>query len=238
MGKTAMFASKVKKSVKKGLGGVKAPSGAGCTIDTGLASQDASLAKRARVMPGMHARLVQIDPIKNIDKYYVLQGLEDPAKSGKPARFYSYSRWGRTGTGGACKLDGPMDEDKAKEAVHKLFKQKTGCVFGSITPGFAKAKPGKYGLLPASKADPKAKWEYRVDDKVDGKKTGWYPYTAEASVQVEELRAEHAANKGRTSTAVRTVESGTWTYKVDLSSMEQTNIKTKKVRKIRRLAKK
>ena len=87
-----------------------------------------------------------------------------------------------------------------------------------------------------SEADPKAKWEYYVGDKVDGKKAGWYPYEKAAGAQVEDLRAEHAANKGgRNDTSVRTVESGTWTYKVNLIKMEQTNIKTEKVRKIRRV---
>merc|ERR1712093_160362 len=103
---------------------------------------------------------------------------------------------------------------------------------GELRPG-EKAKPGKYWLLPPAKVDAKAKWEYYVSDHVVGKKTGWYPYDAPASLQVEELRAEHAANKGGVNdTSVRTVESGTWTYRVDLKKMEQTNIKTKKARKI------
>ena len=38
--------------------------------------QDAGLAKRARVMPGMHARLTLIDAAKNHDKYYILQAIE------------------------------------------------------------------------------------------------------------------------------------------------------------------
>lgn len=222
---------KFAKSVKKGLAGTKAPSGPGCTLDVGVAKQNAGLAKRGRVLPGMHARLCLIDAAKNHDKYYVLQGIEDTKAKGK---CYAYSRWGRTGTAGGCKLEGPMAEDKAKAAVGKLFKSKTGAEWGSLRPG-EKAKPGKYWLQNPAKIDTKAKWEYYVSDGVDGKKTGWYPYDKSAGLQVEELRAEHAANKGGVNdTSVRTVESGTWIYKVDLKKMEQTNTKTKKARKIRR----
>lgn len=220
---------------KKGLAGIKAPSGPGCTLDVGVARQDASLAKRARVLPGYHARLTLVDAAKNNDKYYVLQGLEDSKAKG--SRFYAYTRWGRTGTSGACKLDGPMDEAKAKAEIAKVFKSKTGCAWGSLGPG-DRAKPGKYWLLPPTKADSKAKWQYYVDDHVNGKKTGWYPYEPAASAQVEELRAEHAATKsGRNDLSVRTVESGDWSYKVDLVKMEQTNTKTRTTRKIRRVGK-
>mmetsp|Transcript_7902 Transcript_7902/g.12906 ORF Transcript_7902/g.12906 Transcript_7902/m.12906 type:complete len:239 (-) Transcript_7902:237-953(-) len=231
--KLGKFAKAAKtKSVKKGLAGTKAPSGPGCALDVGVAKQNASLAKKVRVMPGIHARLALIDAAKNNDKYYVLQGLEDPKSSGN--RFYAYSRWGRTGTAGSCKLDGPMTEEKAKSEVAKTFKQKTGCAWGTLRPG-DKAKPGKYWVMQAAKLDPKAKWEYYVSDHVDGKKTGWYPYDKAASLQVEELRAAHAANKGgKNDTSVRCVDSGSWTYKVDLGKMQQTNTSTKKTRKIRR----
>lgn len=231
MVKAGVFAKKTALAVKKGLAGTKAPSGPGCSLDVGVAKQDAALAKRGRVLPGMHARLTLIDAAKNHDKYYVLQAIEDTKSKGK---CYAYSRWGRTGTAGSCKLEGPHDDAKAKSAVEKLFKAKTGFAWGALRPG-DKAKPGKYWLLPPAKVDPKAKWEYYVSDHVDGKKTGWYPYDKGASDMVEELRAEHAANKsGRNDTSVRTVESGSWIYKVDLKKMEQTNTKTKKMRKIRR----
>merc|ERR1712039_153732 len=115
-------------------------------------------------------------------------------------------RWGRTGTSGACKLEGPVTDDKAKAAVAKLFKSKTGCAWGSLQPGDP-AKAGKYWLMRPSKADPKAKWEYYVSDHVDGKKTGWYPYDKDASAQVEDLHADHVAHKGgKMDTSVRTVE--------------------------------
>lgn len=218
-------------SVKKGLAGTKAPSGPGCSLDVGLAKQDAALAKRARVLPGGHARLTLIDAAKNHDKYYILQGIEDSKAKGK---CFAYSRWGRTGTAGGCKLEGPMDEAKARAAIEKLFKAKTGFAWGALRPG-DKAKPGKYWLLPPAKVDTKAKWQYYVSDHVDGKKTGWYPYEKAAGLQVEELRAEHAANTSRANdTSVRTVESGKYLYKVDLKKMEQTNTSTKKKRKIRR----
>lgn len=231
MVKVGKFAKKAAPSVKKGLAGTKAPSGPGCSLDVGVAKQNSALGKNGRVLPGMHARLTLIDAAKNHDKYYILQAIEDNKKKGS---CYAYSRWGRTGTAGGCKLEGPMTEDKAKLSVGKLFKSKTGFAWGSLRPG-EKAKAGKYWLAPPAKMDLKAKWEYHVSDHVDGKKSGWYPYDKLAGLQVEELRAEHAANKtGVNDTSVRTVESGSWVYKVDLKKMEQTNTKTKKVRKIRR----
>merc|ERR1712232_482421 len=83
--------------------------------------------------------------------------------------------------------------------------------------------------------DPRAVWEYYVDDGVDRKRDGWYPYESDASKQVEELYAEHGANKkGSNSTAKRFVPSGTFTYCLDLDGLSQRNTSTGKKRKIRR----
>jgi hypothetical protein len=82
--------------------------------------------------------------------------------------------------------------------------------------------------------DLKAQWQYYVSDGVDGKRTGWYPYAASASDEVEELYSQHVANARESRTATRVVSSGYFTYKVDLDNMKQTNQRTKKVRSIRR----
>jgi len=204
-------------------------------VDKGVSQQNAALASRATVLAGLDARLVCIDPAMNSDKYYVLQGLEDTKiAEGKPKRCYAYQRWGRTGTGGVCRLQGPMEQKKVEAHLLKVFKAKTGAAWGSLKPG-EKARPGKYWLAIPSEADPRAIWEYYVDDGVDDKCNGWYPYDSDAVEQVEELYAEHSANKsGKNPTDKRFVASGKFTYCLDLDKLSQRNISTGKSRKIRR----
>merc|ERR1712060_1006029 len=79
-----------------------------------------------------------------------------------------------------------------------------------------------------------ASWQYYVNDGVDGKKTGWYPYDSAASDEVEELYAQHIANACEERTSTRLIHSGYFTYKVDLMKMAQENTRTNKVRTIRR----
>ena len=44
-----------------------------------------------------------------------------------PAQFYFFTRWGRTGTSGSCKLEGPFDElGQASTLFSAKFKEKTG----------------------------------------------------------------------------------------------------------------
>merc|ERR1712048_1521821 len=104
-----------------------------------------------RVIPGLDARLALIDAIKNHDKYYVLQVLENPGHKA-PKNCFSYQRWGRTGTSGQAKMQGPVDEAKAAGVIKKVFKSKTGAAWGTVSPGH-KAKPGKYWLQNASQAN-------------------------------------------------------------------------------------
>jgi len=199
-------------------------------VDRGLAENHAALAKRAKVV--LDARLALIDPGSNTDKFYVLQSLEDPSASGT-GRFYASRRWGRTGTAGDSKLEGPLEESDAAAILQRIFKEKTGAAWGSIQPGDP-AKPGMYWLQQVEKSDLKAKWEYYVSDRVDGKATGWYPYLRDASAEVEELYAQHNANAQGSRTRERIVTSGHFSYKVDLANMKQQNTRTSKLRMIRR----
>jgi hypothetical protein len=204
-------------------------------VDKGVSQQNAALASRANVLAGLDARLVCINPAENTDKYYVLQGLEDTKiPESKAKRCYAYQRWGRTGTGGMCRLQGPMEHKKVQAHLFKVLKAKTGAAWGSLEPG-EKAIPGKYWLAVPSEADPRALWQYYVDDGVDDKAKGWYPYDGDAVQQVEELYAEHKANKGgKNRTDQRFVASGKFTYCLDLDKLSQRNISTGKKRKIRR----
>lgn len=201
--------------------------------DRDLANYDAELAAKVHVMPGLDIRLTFIDTSAGEDKYHVLQGLKDPTVGGDPNCFYLYQRWGGTGTRGEIKVDGPMLQPSVALAAAQVFKDKTGAEWGSLKPG-DRALPGKYWLQQQATPDLLAKWEYYVSDGVDGKRTGWYPFAASASEEVEELYAQHIANSRESRTATRLVSSGHFSYKVDLTKMTQRNTRTKKERTIRR----
>jgi len=199
-------------------------------LDRRLERHDGDLASRAKLIRGLDARLVMIDPATNTDKYYVLQGLQDDEGC------YSYLRWGRTGTDGQADIKGPMDKDEVEKILFAKLKEKTGKDWGTIEPG-DRALPGKYWLQTAFNPSEKAKWQYYVHDNIDGKRNDWYDYDASASEEVEELFAQHKANECEKRTATRVVTSGGlgFSYLVDLEAMTQTNTKTRKTRKIRRV---
>eukprot|EP00746_Dinoflagellata_sp_MGD_P160775 gnl/MRDRNA2_/MRDRNA2_87678_c0_seq1.p1 gnl/MRDRNA2_/MRDRNA2_87678_c0~~gnl/MRDRNA2_/MRDRNA2_87678_c0_seq1.p1 ORF type:complete len:371 (-),score=94.12 gnl/MRDRNA2_/MRDRNA2_87678_c0_seq1:251-1363(-) len=205
-------------------------SGSSGRLDRRLERHDGDLASRAKLMRGLDARLVMIDPATNTDKYYVLQGLQDDEGC------YSYQRWGRTGTDGQAKIQGPMEKDEVEKILHGVFKDKTGKEWGTIEPG-DRALPGKYWLQRDFNPSEKAKWQYFVHDNIDGKRNDWYDYDATASEEVEELFAQHKANAREKRTATRVVASGGlgFSYLVDLEEMKQTNTKTRKTRQIRRV---
>lgn len=204
-------------------------------VDRCLATANADLASRATLVDGLDARLVLINPTENVDKYYILQGLEDPSEDGD-SRFYSLQSWGRTGTRGDCKITGPTDKDSVVQTLAKIFREKTGSDWGSLQAG-DRVPDGKYWLQRHSAPDQKACWEYYVGDGVDGKRPGWYPYEDDASEEVEMIFAQHEANEREDRTASRVISSGYFSYRVDLSNMKQENTRTGKVRDIRRVFK-
>jgi hypothetical protein len=126
-----------------------------------------------------------------------------------------------------------MLQPKLAKDIAKVFQEKTGAEWGQLKPG-DDALPGKYWLQQQANPDLSAKWEYYVDNGVDGKRTGWYPYTESASAEVEEIYAQHVANARESRTSTRTVCSGYFSYEVDLNEMKQRNTRTRKVRAIRR----
>jgi len=203
--------------------------------DRDLANHNAKLAAKVTVMPGLDVRLAFIDSASNADKYHVAQGLTDPMVGGNPMCHYLFQRWGETGYRGQMQVDGPMLQSEVAVAFAKIFEEKTGATWGSLKPG-DRALPGKYWLQQQSTPDLSAKWEYHVNDRVDGKRTGWHPYNNYASEEVEEVYAQHTANGGEARTATRVVASGHFSYTVNLAKMTQQNTKTKTVRTIRRSA--
>ncbi|GBG30604.1 Poly ADP-ribose polymerase [Hondaea fermentalgiana] len=224
--------------VKTGLKGVASPTPMNIgTLDSGfLAKGDAITKSKAGKVAELKrdGRLVLVDPSKNSDKYYIIQLI----KSG--ATWYCWQRWGRTGTSGQGMLH-KGTKAKMEAEFESKFAEKTGVQYDDANDGSASPLPGKYewlSVVPAAQAKTlDAKWEYYVDDHVDGKPTGWYPYVADASQVVEQLYRDHHVAKN-SNMAVRFVESGSWTYRVDLSSTKgdfrQTNTRTSKERKIRR----
>jgi len=201
-------------------------------VDRVLVLRQKKLAERLQVVPDLDKHLALISPSQNLDKFYVLQGLEETKTRGA-SRFYSFQRWGATGDIGQYKLDGPKTLEDITKILSKVFKQKTGVDMDTLKPG-DRVTPGKYWLPERSQADVEAKWQYYVNDHVDGKATGWYDYVPDASDQVEELYAQHVANEREERTNTRVVKSGHFSYKIDLADMKQQNTKTGITRIIRR----
>ncbi|CAK9001203.1 unnamed protein product [Durusdinium trenchii] len=201
---------------------------------------DGDLAERVSVVKDMDLRLVLIDATNGVDKFCHLQGLQDSSLS-HPA-FYCFSCWGDTGSRGKkvqTNLLGPFSEEHMRSKVEEIFEERTGCKMENLKAG-DRALPGKYWLQQqiAKEAEEEGtfRWEYYVDDGVDGKRKGWHPYEDEASEEVEELYLQHVANEKESRTATRVISSGYFSYKVDLQRMTQQNTKTGKVRTIRRTA--
>jgi len=203
-------------------------------VDRGLQQDSSQLASRGKVVPGLYARLVLINTDAGIDKFHVLQGLEDPKLDDGPERYFCFQRWGDSGGRGSSTLYGPTVLPKVEAMFAQVFFEKTGQAWGSVQPGQV-AKDGKYWLQQFMKPNSQARWEYFVDDRVDGKKEGWYPYETTATEEVEELYAQHVADNCGKRTATRIVKSGQYSYKVDLSKMSQENMRTHTVRQIRRV---
>lgn len=233
-------------SKKMGLGGFAAPDPSdGTVMDSGVAGLDAALASRARVHEEYHARLALVDAAVNSDKYYVLQVLvdENPPKKSRGNKkksgplHYLFTRWGRTGTGGQAKLDGPFEEEEdAQAAFEKIFKSKTGVAWSNAEPGQA-PKKGKYEYLATGDAATEdAKWYYYLQDDLDGKPDGWYEYDEHNSQEVEDLHGTFLASNKAMRLSRRVVTSGSsgFQYRVDLSTMQQTNTSSGTTRPIGR----
>lgn len=181
------------------------------------------------------------DAATNSDKYYILQliGAAD-------GRFVVFSHYGRTGTAGQClsvtfPVDGQEEDDggdgdveaglaAALDAFGDKFTEKTGlpCDAASLA-GASPPVPGKYRVVvmdhaaraAAAAASATPRWQYWVDDGVDGKPVGWYDYDAGGAAVTEGLFVEWGLNSWLTE---RVVASGAWTYLVNLADMSQTNL--------------
>lgn len=180
------------------------------------------------------------DAALNSDKYYILQliGATD-------GRFVVFSHYGRTGTAGQClsvEFGGGDENDGNDEAGEEpglaaaisafaaKFVEKTGLDFDAANlSGATPPVPGKYRVVvmdhaaraEAAAASDSPRWQYWVDDGVDGKPNGWYDYDAGGAAVTEGLFVEWGLNAWLTE---RVVASGVWTYLVNLGDMSQTNL--------------
>jgi predicted DNA-binding WGR domain protein len=173
------------------------------------------------------ANLVQVNMATNTDKYYDLtieQGTSDV--------FNVVQHWGRTGTDGQQKIDRFEDLPGALKFFENKFKSKTGARFADRETYVAGANKYSFKAVDREREEVEGVvWEYYIDDGVDGKADGWYPYAKAAGDMVEGIYHEWQKNDWL---CVRCVQSGYWSYRVDFNSMEQNNTSTKKLRKIRR----
>lgn len=189
----------------------------------------------------------RVDPYaavsKNSDKFYCMQVIESrgpPVGTGAPAKtkggrkkkapqYWAFSRWGRSGTGGTCMLEGPFDDvDDAKEVFRTKFKQKSGRDWDETdgsnaryTQAKGKYKVGKKNYTTKRSA---GMWQYYLGAPQDGKSAGWYDYDVSASEIVDDVWQQWQDNPGN-GLDVRCVESGIWAYRVDFNTMTQTNVK-------------
>ena len=173
-----------------------------------------------------------IDPARNMDKFYVLQLID--IDDGSNAVF---TRWGRTGTKGQSLTHCFDSVDDALAWFQQKFRQKTGLAWSHR---HSESITGKYKFIlqdftQKEKGYTEGKWQYWVDDYVDGKSTGWYDYTTDGNYNMEVLYHENLYNKN---CHQRVVASGFWTYHVDLNEMTQTNAthmnhKSRMIRRIR-----
>eukprot|EP00043_Microstomoeca_roanoka_P030112 m.24732 g.24732 ORF g.24732 m.24732 type:complete len:427 (+) comp9734_c0_seq1:79-1359(+) len=174
------------------------------------------------------AKLSYLDLKANSDKYYTIQVAESTDKSS----YWCINHWGRTGTKGQFSVH-PGSKDEAIEAFKAKFLEKAGIAFEDRDT--ATAVPGRYKYkktVYAAAGSGRVMWQYYVDDFVDGKATGWYNYTETAANTVEGVYSEWRVNDWLD---VRCVQSGYFQYRVDFNTMTQTNLRTGKCRRIRRV---
>ena len=256
-------------SKRKGLAGHTAPNlnyGNDVKVDSGVAGLDSGLAIRSRVHDTLEARLALVDVLTNTDKYYILQVLIDTHAKRQRGRgrgrrhghggsgsgsvsvggtnYYVFRRWGRTGTAGQAKLEGPFsDEEEAQTIFRTIFQSKVGKDWSKAKLGTRRLN-GKYEYLrtvaststSSSSSNSIATWSYYLERDPLGKPNGWYLYDPKNSEEGEQLYSEFVASNhaNRLSTRFVHSESSGFTYKVDLSKMTQANTQSGTVRPIGR----
>lgn len=223
------------------------------SVDSGVAGIDSAIASRVKLHNTYHAQLALVDPLQNLDEYYIMQILVDgannqnrqrPAKRARRAtrnnnktnktEYYLYTRWGRTGTCGQARMDGPYaDENACEQEFENIFKLKTGIAWAQAIPGNP-PRQGKFEYLATTtninknnnNDDDEGGWYYYLENDPLSKADGWYDYDDDNSKQAESLYQTYlASNKAlRLSRRVITNDTSGFQYLVDLRAMTQTNV--------------
>lgn len=76
-------------------------------------------------------------------------------------------------------------------------------------------------------------WHYLLDINMDGKTRGWHPHDQQASARLE--AAFLTADREQSSRTTWHLQSGYFSYEVDVNAMKQRNMETGTVRPIRRV---
>lgn len=189
--------------------------------------------------------LASVDVEQQVDDFLVLQLID--AGSGKNP-FVVFKRWGATGTVGQTWRATYKDLATAASVFTDMFQEAAGYAWGESGPDYnsddeewGDGSP-RFNVMAQDYVVKRqwangngGAWEYWVDDGVDGKTPGWYPYTEDGAAMTENLWREKLLNPNYFQ---RVVRSGCWAYLVDLSNMTQMNVTHggRKIRMIRRVA--
>mmetsp|Transcript_12094 Transcript_12094/g.25764 ORF Transcript_12094/g.25764 Transcript_12094/m.25764 type:complete len:598 (-) Transcript_12094:420-2213(-) len=183
---------------------------------------------------------------------------EDDDDCGIAEEYHVYTRWGRTGSSGQAKLEGPFDDENDASAVfERIFKSKTGIAWKDAVAG-EEPKPGKYMYLSLAPStannqgsggsgnngddNDNAQWYYYTQNDPLGKLDGWYEYDIVNNAEVENLYKIFLASSTNIDSSqsrllakrMVTSDSSGFQYLVDLLKMTQTNTITGRVRPIQR----
>ncbi|CAJ1458407.1 unnamed protein product [Effrenium voratum] len=182
---------------------------------------DPELAEHLQVVDGLDFKLKEKSPGQSVQlsDFFVIQGLED-SQCSEPERFYVYRYSSLAGRANKL-LDGPCTEEAMRHASAQALGRFKGLGYSPQA-----ALPCEHQLCLPAKKEEKARWQYYVDDCLDGKRRGWHPFEAKAAAQVEEIYRRSRE---------KVVSSSLFSYTVDLAAGTQRNTKTGKVRQIRRL---
>ncbi|KAJ3214445.1 Protein mono-ADP-ribosyltransferase parp4 [Clydaea vesicula] len=203
--------------------------------------------KSAKIRSSTKSKLAQVDDFielngKIVESNNVTYDIMMCYVDEKSDKFY-ITQWGRTGQKGQKQLFGPYKEvDKAIEQFQLKFKDKTGNEHSDYISGNYSQITGKYAVLNKNTDslvnESKGRgviWQYYVGDGVDGKSDGWYNYDEDASDIVEGIYQAYSLNTEMQDYLTnRIVESGNFSYAVDLLQKKQRNLSTSTIRTIRR----
>ena len=200
--------------------------------------------------------LVQLDPIKTLDMFCVLQLISQTKTTGaeggveQQSQYCVFTRWGRTGTTGQLCHMYFDDYKSAQLRFLDQFEEKTGFDWQGRHASVAQEQElgaevksmERYRYIQQDfgakrkRENNSVAWQYCVDDGVDNKENRWYDFGSRGSAEAERLYQEHCHNVGLGTRWIQLGETS-WMYMLDLENMTQTNVSHRDhtVRRIRRL---